>query len=262
MSNKNQSVRIVAAVVDVRNLTLYKENGETIIIPQGDSRVRSILDQCIGPLKMQNWADVTIDAVIEKNSYVDFEDKGSGLVKFFRVAKKKLKELLGVNSEPVEPLAVGHVPGPATQHIQTAGIHDVSEMDEVEAAIEQQAQVAQTAQRADVQQANAVVDEILKHAVPASSEDFHEETVAAQAKIVDSDGKTSGRHIEVSDEDAPDTIIAVVDGKIIPGVEKIKSQFDRAAKLGSTKGVEAFLARLGTVIDKRSHAVEDLLKFM
>jgi hypothetical protein len=45
-------------------------------------------------------------------------------------------------------------------------------------------------------------------------------------------------------------------------MEKIKNQFVRAASNSSTKGMENFLRRLSTVIEKRSHSVEDLLKFL
>ena len=62
---------------------------------------------------------------------------------------------------------------------------------------------------------------------------------------------------------ADETVVAVVDNKaIIPGMELIRTQFERASKLGSTVGVENFLKRLGAVIHDRQHSVEDLLRFM
>ena len=70
-------------------------------------------------------------------------------------------------------------------------------------------------------------------------------------------GKTKGIK---PNENAP--IVAVVGDKVIPGMEKLANQFDRALKLGSPVGVKAFLNRIASVIDKRGHSVDDLLKFM
>ena len=106
----------------------------------------------------------------------------------------------------------------------------------------------------------AAVNEIMEHATPVTSEHFHEEGLDNQTNIVtDSDGKTSGKHAE---ETSKETIIAVAGDKIIPGMEKIKNQFARAAHMGSTVGVENFLKRLGAVIHQRRHSVDDLLKFL
>jgi len=58
-----------------------------------------------------------------------------------------------------------------------------------------------------------------------------------------------------------ETIVAVVDDKIIPDMEKLEKQFTHSNKT-NPKGMTAFLKRISTVIDKRSHSVEDLMKFM
>lgn len=288
---KPKGVRIIAAVVDTRNLTLYKTNGETIIIPQGDLRLRPIVESATPQLIRQGWADVIIDNVGD-NSYAKFEQGGSGAVKFFRIAKDKLKGLFTevkasapvMDLTPVPVMSIGVVPVPRTSaspqedgemddmlnggpaiasatpaqnHIATAGIYDVSEADEVAAAIEQADQANQVPK---VEQTMSAIDEIMKHAIPVQSEEFHEVNVAVQGRIVESSGETIQKHTK---DDESHTIIAVVDGnKIVPGMEKIKTQFGRAAKMGSTVGVEAFLRRLASVIEQRQHSVEDLLKFL
>lgn len=58
-----------------------------------------------------------------------------------------------------------------------------------------------------------------------------------------------------------ETIVAVVDNKVIPGMEKLEKQFNRSNQ-SKSKGMEKFLQRIATVIDKRAHSVEDLLTFM
>lgn len=62
----------------------------------------------------------------------------------------------------------------------------------------------------------------------------------------------------VSDEE---TIVAVVDDKIIPDMEKLEKQFHHSNQT-NPKGMTAFLKRVSKVIDKRRHSVEDLMTFM
>lgn len=227
---QTNTIRIVAAVVDTSHLTLYKESGEIITIPQGDTRVRKIIDIATPLLLQQGYADV--DIAVADNAYLEFETQTNGVVKLFRIAKDKLASLftLGIASEvdtnvPVEAVSLGSIPS-----IPTA-----------------------------VSATQAAVEEIMQHAVSVASPDFHEGGVSKQGNVVEEGGHTLGRH---KDAPATETIIAVVDGKVIPGMEKIKSQFTRAAKLGSTTGIENFLKRVSSVIDQRKHSVDDLLKFL
>lgn len=222
-------IRIVAAVVDTSHLTLYKENGETVLIPQGDPRVRRIVDTATSMLIQQGYAEVDIATVEEAdNTYVEFEEVSNGVVKLFRIAKSKIAALFSGLAEEVPqttsvaPMVIGSLP-------------------------------------TTVQPILSAVEEIMQHAVSVTSPEFTEEGIAKQGDIVEQSGQASK---STADSTEPDTIIAVIDGKIIPGMEKVKSQFGRAAKLGSTIGVENFLKRLGSIIDKRGHSVEDLLKFM
>lgn len=214
-------VRIVAAVVDTHNLVLYKQDGTTIEIPQGDARVKRIITEATPLIINQGYADVDISHEYE-NSYASFEKESKGLVKFFRVAKEKLKNLFG-GDEPVETQTVGVIPPSPASKMQSA------------------------------------IDDILQHATPVSSGKFHEHGLDNQKEIVNKNGYTPKEHTSVA---ASETIIAVVDDKVIPGVEKIKNQFTKAAKMGSTVGVENFLKRVGEVIKERKHTVDDLLKFM
>lgn len=58
-----------------------------------------------------------------------------------------------------------------------------------------------------------------------------------------------------------ETTVAIVDGKVIPGMENIEAQLQRANETNSV-GMVNFLKRIAKVIDKRGHSVEDLLKFL
>lgn len=221
------TIKIVAAILNTQHLKLYKLDGEVITLNQGDPRIRPILDQAVPQINRDGFANILLEEMSPVNSYTEFEEKSNGVVRFFRVAKSKLAGLFKSKEEAPLPeaLEVGTVP-------------------------QQQSQDAQS---------KAVVDEILKHAVPVSSGHFDESTVDKQANVVEAGGNTPGAH---TSESAPDTIIAVMGNKVVPGVEKIKTQFGRAAKLGSTTGMENFLRRLSSVIHDRKHSVDDLLKFL
>lgn len=220
-------VRITCAIVDKQRLTMYKEDGETIIINQGDVRMKRIVDD-IGPqLLANNYADVDLSGPPVQNSYKDFEEKSSGMVKLFRIAKSKLASIFRTDdlvAEIIEPVQLGQVP---TAKVNT-------------------------------EKALADFQEVMQHATPVTAANFDEDSVAKQGVVRDERGYSSS-HEEADAATAKDTIIAVVDNKIVPGVEKIKSQFAHASKNG-TAAVEAFLSRVAGI--ERKHSVEDLLKFM
>ena len=222
-----QLIRIVAAVVDTKKAILYREDGTTIEILQGDARLRPLLENVTPLLVQQGYADIDLST---PNSFKEFEEKST--VRFFKIAKTKLKELLHGKNQPVDPMVVGTVP-----------IADV------------------------VNNRLSAVKEIMQHSTPVASKDFNEDKVAPQRPTV-IDGKTpnDSRANEGCDghyDKHEETIVAVTKtNKVIPGMERIKSQFDGAVKSGSVKGMEIFLERLGRVIEKRNHSIEDLLRFM
>lgn len=225
-----QLVRIVAAVVDTKKAILYKEDGEVVEILQGDTRLRPLLEHITPLLTTQGYADVDLST---ENSWKEFEQKSSG-VRFFRIAKEKLKNLFSSKNEPVEPTVVGTLPN----------------------------------SKVSTQRNRDAIQEIMQHATPVQAKEFHEGSVAQQRPTVEADGRTPNdqRLNEGADghfDKAPDTIVAVTgSGKVVPGVERIKSQFTGAVRSGNTKGLEVFLERIGRVVEKRRHTVEDLLRFM
>lgn len=240
--------RIVAAIVDTKQATLYKEDGNTVSILQGDVRLRPLLEQITPQLATKGYADV--DLAEEQNSYKDFEEKTGGAVRFFRIAKSKLASIFGANKEnataPVNPAQYGELP-------QKKSVANVA------------GAIQATAQRVSSQM--SAVDEIIKHAVPVTSADFSEKTVATQ-RPTEVDGKTpsdiakdgADPHFEAH----KDTIVAVTQkGNVVPGIERIKSQVTAASdKHADAKGFSRFLERVGAVAAERRHRLDDLLRFM
>ena len=221
-------IKIVAAIVDTKQLTLYREDGETIVIKQGDTRLRTVLDQVTPQIVSRGYAEIEVGVINVVTSFEQFEKK-SGVVRFFKVAREKLANLF---APPVDATAVGKKP---------------------------QKEVSNTETNQSVESTKAAIEEILANAQPVTAAGFNTDNIQAQGNIVESDGKTNNQRTEST---SSHTVVAHVDGKIIPNMERIESQLSRAAKLGSTTGVELFLKRLASVIDQRSHSVEDLLKFM
>jgi hypothetical protein len=111
-------LRIVALVVDKVCLTLYHEDGKTSRIEQGDPRLQRIIDESKDALLARQVAevDISIEETPPTTNYQDFEKSTGGLVRFFRVAKAKIKELFSSEDEPAEEapmvpnIAMGAVP--------------------------------------------------------------------------------------------------------------------------------------------------------
>lgn len=229
--------RIVAAVVDTKLVTFYKEDGTTIEMFQGDERLRPILEFITPLLSKQGWAEVDFQ---DKNSWKEFEEKTSTGIKLFRIAKSALKKLLGSkDTVEVEIGVVGNVPV---------------------------AKVVETKKDVVAVNTNAVA-EILKHAQPVKADNFDESKIAPQRPTVEENGNTPDDRINNGKDSHFDkheeTIVAITPkGAIVPGVERIKSQFQSAATNGNAKGLERFLERLGAVIAQRNHTGDDLLRFM
>lgn len=219
-------VRIVAAVVDTSVAVFYKEDGTTIEVPQGDPRLRPLLESATPQLTTQGYADLDFS---HETGFVEFEEKAKG-IRFFKIAKEKLKAIFGKKPDIVDPITMGKLP-----------------MDQL------------------IAQRTAVLNEIMDHAVPVKEADLS--TVAPQRPTVEG-GRTPNDSRANDGSEAyydkhPDTIVAVTQtGKVIPNVERIQSQFTAAAKSGNTKGMEKFMSRAGSVAAKRKHSVEDLLRFM
>lgn len=227
---------VIAALVDGNFLRLYKEDGSEYNIPQGDSRVKPILDLCLAARKEDGTLYVEVD-VAEANHYAEFEKKSGGLVSFFRVAKSKVAEFFGKTEEkahePAKPIVLGKVPGRNTPTVT--------------------AQVIRKAPSAAAQATKlaSAVDEIISHATPVSNPDFKAPEAMPEPK----------KYQTVPDGQEGDTMIAVVGGQVIAGVEKLKNHIAHAA-LKDAVGFNAFMERISKVAAKRRHSVEDLLKFL
>lgn len=105
----NTKLHIIAAIVDTKELTLYLKDGSTKKIPQGDKRLAKIVEE-ITPQLLKNKEAFYEEKEEPEGDYVEFEGRTNGVVKFYKIAKEKLKDFLAIMSdEPaptVEPISL------------------------------------------------------------------------------------------------------------------------------------------------------------
>jgi hypothetical protein len=213
------TIRVIAAVVDTTQLRLYKEDGRTIDILQGDKRLGPILTEITPILEAGLVATVDLreaDAPKGDTTYADYEKKSKGFTRFFRLAKNKLASLMGAETEE-EPVA----------HVAPVSLGSVPQ-----------------ANTSSSPKMSAAIADIMAHAEPVTAKGFDE-----------------------ADTTKDEVIIAVVNNgqgsaAVIPDVAKLKGHIGHAVRLNNTKGMEAFLQRLGAFSGKRGHTVDDVLRFM
>lgn len=137
---KQQLITIIALSVDSKVAVLYKEDGSTVTIPQGDARLPLIVEKARGPLSLNPPLPVEVDITpifARREEFEDAEKGTGGVIKFFRVAKKFLSNLVNTESPDkidesaahISPLEIGKLPWKAPV--------DVAPAVDVNAAIEE-----------------------------------------------------------------------------------------------------------------------------
>jgi ribosomal protein L7/L12 len=326
-----QLLSIIALSVDSRNLTLWQADGSTMVIPQGDARVPRIAAEAKS-LGLKPGMTIEVDITIEdalRQEYLDAEKGTGGLVKFFRIAKKKLTEFFNDDSEvyvPIIPaMELGAKPNEYNKLIEDAAAKSVAILEcspkasEPEVTVSHKSYGVQSVwvtkvfdngtrvpvikairefmklglkeavellnqelpirlvNRLSLTQAeeftkrlndtngviaefmvDSKVPEAVKAVAPTNTEKLNAASERLQAMGA-VDTQSSEFHKDLTDEE---TIIAVVNDKVVPDVQNLQRQLRQSAKLQDYKGFTRFLERLSAVIDKRLHSVEDLMKFM
>lgn len=93
---KPNTIRVVSAVADKKQAILYLEDGNTLVIKQGDHRLGDLLDIII-PITVKG--EVAVVNLQDFSIYAAFEQKTQGMTKFFRMAKNKVKGWFGGQTE-------------------------------------------------------------------------------------------------------------------------------------------------------------------
>lgn len=254
---------VIAAVVDTQCLTLYTSEGDTHVILQGDPRVPVIVKKLqpvltgpgtsmeidlddMNPMAVAKEPEVKQESAL--NQFAEFE-KQSGVVRFFKVAKKALKNFFGgKDSEPEAEREVEIIAPMEMGEVKTFSL--ASTMAEVEQAADENYALEGDSE-SEMEPVTAAplsaIDEVMANAkaIPASSEDFamtrgEEETHDVVAVVQQDDGSVG----------------------LVPNAHKLATQVAHATKTGNSKGMNALLKRLAEMPKSRTHSVEDLLKFL
>lgn len=104
---KIELISIIALAVDSRNLTLWKPDGSTIVYPQSDPRVARIVSEAqtkgLGTTKDRIEVNIAPEVNL-RTEYLEAEKNTNGFVRFFKVAKAKLKEFFqdGTGVQPAQ----------------------------------------------------------------------------------------------------------------------------------------------------------------
>lgn len=125
------AIRIIAAVVDTQRLTLYKEDGSTILINQGDARIRPLVDKVIPALEADAFCDLTDEDLASPSVYRDAEKELGGFAQFLKVFKSTMETLVEKfagqieQSDVVEPRRAGIIPPVKSQSAGQAAVNEI-----------------------------------------------------------------------------------------------------------------------------------------
>jgi hypothetical protein len=245
---------------------LYKHDGSTLTIPQGDARLPKIVADARIPLAegMPALVDVT-PIVVQRTEFVDAEKGTGGVVKFFRVAKSFLKKLVNTESPDAVPVEVAHVspldigvfPG---RDVPNQGAREENEVpqavvpDAAEVAFDQAHQARGEAGYATTRQIQSAL----------TNDQKIERAQVRLQQLVSNSKTTVDPEFHKPLDEKTETIVAVhqTTGAIIPDAHKLARQLRSSQKLENYVGFTKFIERLADIIDQRGHSVEDLMQFI
>lgn len=227
-------ITVIAAIVDKQKVVFYSDDGKTHTITQGDPRLPVLINKVMPIVTKGGKITISLD---DYSVYEEFEKKTNSFVRFFRAAKEKVKSI-------VEAF--------------------IPETEDSSVEADTKAYLAQQTNKA-VDPTEDLEDEIVSQVVVEAIESemaIPEPPVEPQKPRYE-DLKQDLKPVEV-DKPVPEdeTLVAVINGVVIPGIEQLKPYIQHALRHNSPESVIAFLERISQVIDKRGHSIPDLFKFL
>jgi len=135
------SVVVIAVSVDSANIVLFTEDGDIVTVKQGDPRVTRIMETVKAPLSEVPPRAVEVSLapimpVIHKPEFDEAEKASNGVVRFFKVAKKRIADWFSDEPEQpavtqpapsayVNPIKLGAFPGEVPDVDIPSGNYDV-----------------------------------------------------------------------------------------------------------------------------------------
>lgn len=218
------TITIVGLMADKNKVTFFLKDGETHIVQQSDPRLPVLLEQVNRVLARE--PEVTI-SLTDYSIYAEFEKQTGGLVRFFRATKKAVQSIVEAFIPPIKP-------EPEEKPAVTPATVTTGEIPE------------------RVPEAEVVLVDPEPKPEPVVPPKPRYEDIKEELKPVKND--------QPIPED--ETLVAVINGVAIPGMEALKPYIQNSLRHNSPKAVVAFLERIAQVIDQRGHSIPDLMKFL
>lgn len=232
---KIENKTILAATVSPKDVTLYCEEGDVIVLPSNEQFTKDVLDY-ITPALANNEKIVLNMEAKRLDIFEKVEQKTNGLVKFFRVAKKAI----GMGGDT--PMTEEFVRSIA---LPIEGYKLENKAETIVAIVETPEPEAETGQTAT--EAKSQADEpVCAAAIAASS---------VGASVAQGD-RTAVEVSAVKPKPTPAT------KAIIPGAERLVTQIKHFSEQDNPEGFAKFMQRIGSVISHRSHSIDELLDFL
>lgn len=95
MSNK---IKVISAIVSETGVTLYTDTGSTVELRSDNYRTKRLLEELLPIIALHKVAEVDLDSYVAHKAV---EAKSNGLVRFFRVARNKVKSIFGGSAERI-----------------------------------------------------------------------------------------------------------------------------------------------------------------
>ncbi|QXV74729.1 RIIB lysis inhibitor [Rhizobium phage RHEph22] len=237
-------IRVKTIMVDEASATFFLEDGSTFIVNQGETRLKRMIDKATPIIKAGQIAVLdTEEGVVEDETsseiFSGFEKRSGGFMKFFRAAKDAVKNLFHTHEDDYSNKQVA--PKVPVMAIMPT--------------------VFEESAKPPVQVDKGMYAPIEEPASDQGTEpEFEEEGgIEEEIKLPELSVKPLTSDTITKNE----TVVAVLpNGRIIPGMENLKSHLNHAKDPDQVEGVKKLVERMSVMLDKRAHSVDDLLLFM
>ncbi|QIG76577.1 rIIB protector from prophage-induced early lysis protein [Rhizobium phage RHph_I1_6] len=235
-------IRVKSIVVEDKLAVFYLEDGSTFTVNQGEARLARMIEKAIpiikaGEIAVLDTEEGTVGEPVEGSTiFSGFEQRSGGFMKFFRAAKDAVKKIFHTHQDDYSN-------APAAPKVPLMAI--------MPTVFEESAKPQEQVDKGMYAPVDTPTDIPEDKSAPVTEEELEIKS-EIQVKPLTSDVVTKN-----------ETVVAVLpNGRMIPGMENLKSHLNHAKDPDQIEGLKRFVERMSVMLDKRAHSVEDLLNFM
>jgi hypothetical protein len=232
-------IRVKAIDVGDTVAIFYLDDGSTFTVNQGEARLIRMIEKATPIIKAGQVAVLDTEEGVDQEEapttiFSGYEQRSGGFMKFFRAAKDAVKNLFHTHEDdysnkPVAPKV------PVMAIMPTVFEESAKPQVQVDKGMYAPVEETETGFEPEDEDEDEVVEDAPLNVKPLTSD-----VVTAN-----------------------ETVVAVLsNGRIVPGMENLKSHLDHAKDPDQVAGINKLVERMSVMLDKRAHSVEDLLQFM